>query len=292
MSKASKNSAETYGAAGRTNLLLFDPDKLKLVTDKKHPLYDPRVENDPDDSLIASIAFKGVVEPVIVWKDPETGETVVVDGRQRVKAAREANKRLKKEGRPVRLVKAIVTRGDSRSLMAEMVIANEGRTDVTAIGRAKMAQRLLEAGHDEGTIAIILHCSVSGLKNYIALLDCPAAVREAVEKGQIPATQAYKLSKLEPGKAKATLGKMLKVTKGVKGKHARAKKMRAVNGNSHRTWTEIITMRETLDSQDDQEGRNWLSALDWVLGKTDEYPGASEHRDPDIDDNEEDATAE
>jgi ParB family chromosome partitioning protein len=276
MAKASKNSAETYGAAGRTNLLLFDPDKLKLVTDKKHHLYDPRVENDPDDSLIASIVFKGVIEPVIVWKDPETGETVVVDGRQRVKAAREANKRLKKEGRPVRLVKAIVTRGDSKSLMAEMVIANEGRTDVTAIGRAKMAQRLLEAGHDEGTIAIILHCSVSGLKNYIALLDCPAAVRDAVEKGQIPATQAYKLSKLEPTKAKATLGKMLKAAEGAKGKHARAKKMRAATGDKHRSWTEIIALRETLDSRDDEEARNWLSALDWCLGKSESSPASAD----------------
>ena len=101
---ASKNSAETYGASGRTNLLMFDPDKIKLITDKKHFLYDPRVEKPVSEELVASIKYRGVVEPVIVWKDPEMGDTCALDGRQRIKAAQEANKQLKKEGLPIKLV--------------------------------------------------------------------------------------------------------------------------------------------------------------------------------------------
>lgn len=276
MGGSSRNSVDVYGASGKTNLLMFDPDKLKLITDKKHHLYDPRVEEDVQESVVESIMYRGVVEPIIVWKDPETGETCVVDGRGRTKAAREANKRLKKQGQPIKLVKAIIERGDPKNLMAVMVMANEGRTDVTATGRANMAKRLLEMGHDESTVAIVLHCSGSGLKNYLALLDCTAAVREAVEKGLIPATQAYKLSKLDPEEQRATLAKMLKAAGGVKGKHARAKKMRQVTGNGHRTWTEIIALRETLDARDDEEARNWLSALDWVLGKSESSPKVEE----------------
>jgi ParB family transcriptional regulator, chromosome partitioning protein len=269
MGGSSRNSVDVYGASGKTNLLMFDPEKLKLITDKKHHLYDPRVDLEPNESLIASIAYKGVVEPIIVWKDPESGDTCVVDGRQRVKAARAANKKLKHQGEPIKLVKAIVERGDNKALAATMTIANEGRTDVTAIDRAKRAQHLISLGLDEATVAIALHCSTSGLKNYLALLDCTTAVKDAVEKGQLPATHAYKLSKLEPDEQRATLAKMLKAAGGVKGKHARAKKMRQATGNGHRTWTEIITMRETLDARDDEEARNWLSALDWVLGKSD-----------------------
>lgn len=276
MGRASKNSIDAYNAAGKTNLLLFDPDKLKLITDKRHHLYDPRVELEPNESLVASIVYKGVVEPLIVWKDPETGETCVVDGRQRTKAARAANKILKSRGEPIKLVKAIVERGDPKSLAATMTMANEGRTDVSAIDRAHRAQHLLSLGLDEATVAIVLHCSGSGLKNYLALLDCTAAVRDAVEKGQLPATQAYKLSKLEPDEQRATLAKMLKAAGTVKGKHARAKKMRQATGNGHRTWTEIITLRETLDARDDEEARNWLSALDWVLGKSELSPGGAE----------------
>jgi ParB family transcriptional regulator, chromosome partitioning protein len=291
MGKGSRNSIDVYGASGKTNLLTFDPDKLKLITNKKHFLYDPRVENALEETLIASVKFRGVVEPIIVWKDPETGDTCVVDGRQRVKAAREANKLLKKEGKPIKLVKAIVERGDPKALMGVMVIANEGRTAVSALERAHLAQRLLEQGYTEDIVAVLLHVSSSGLKNHLALLDCTSDVKNAVEKQLLPATQAYKLSKLEPKKQRATLAKMLKAADGVKGKHARAKKMRQVNGNSHRTWTEIVAMRETIDSRDDEEARNWLSALDWVLGKTDQYPGAldEDEVEDERDDDEEDA---
>jgi ParB family transcriptional regulator, chromosome partitioning protein len=272
MGKGSKNSADIYGASGRTNLLTFDPDKLKIVTDKKHHLYDPRVDLELNESLVASIMFRGVIEPIIVWKDPESGDTCVVDGRQRVKNAREANKRLRKNGEAPKLVKAIVERGDPKNLMAVMAIANEGRAAVTASEKAKLAQRLLEVGHTEDVVAIILHCSGSGLKNYLALLDCTADVRNAVESGALPATQAYKLSKLKPDKQRSTVAKMLRAASGSKGKHERAKKMRQVTGNGHRSWTEILTLRETIDSLDDEEGRNWLSALDWCLGKSDRHP--------------------
>lgn len=276
-----KNSIEAYSAAGKTNLLMFDPANLKLVTDKTHHLYDARVELVPNEALIASVEYRGVIEPIIVWKDPDTGEVCVVDGRQRTKAALEANKRLKKRGQPIKLVKAIVERGEAKSLLATMVMANEGRTEPTASERSRMAQRLLDQGYDEATIGIILHCSHSAVKNYLALLDCTADVRKAVETEKLPANHAYKLSKLEPTEQKAQLGKLLAAAEGANGKRARAKKMRAVappktkNGHSVRPRTEIADLRKSLDSRDDDEGRNWLSALDWVLGKSESHPEAS-----------------
>jgi ParB family transcriptional regulator, chromosome partitioning protein len=276
----SKDSKEAYGSEGKTNLLLFDPEKIKLVTDKKHPLYDPRVELEPDESVIRSIMFKGVIEPVIVWKDPETGDVCVVDGRQRVKANREANKRLKKQGEKPKLIKAIVQRDNHKGLIGVMVMANEGRTEVTPLGRAAMAQRLLGAGYNEDELATILHCSQAAAKNYLALLDCSAPVRNAIQAGQIPATQAYKLSKLDVGEQKKTIEKMIEVGKKANGAHDRSRKQRDIANNATgatgakrmRTRTEIITMREVLSENDDLETRTWLDALNWFLGESDSYP--------------------
>ncbi|MBN0857258.1 hypothetical protein JTL95_42705, partial [Pseudomonas aeruginosa] len=87
-----KDSKLVYGASGKTNVLTFEPESLHLVTDKTHPLYDERVHLPIDDGIVLNIKELGVLEPIIVWKDPETGLTCVVVGRQRVKHTLEVNK--------------------------------------------------------------------------------------------------------------------------------------------------------------------------------------------------------
>ena len=63
-----------------------DPNDLRLIEDKDHPRYDPRVELDLDQGLVESINVHGVIEPVVAFKDGPHVE--VLDGRQRVRAAR------------------------------------------------------------------------------------------------------------------------------------------------------------------------------------------------------------
>lgn len=99
-----KNSIEVYGASGKTNVLTFEPEHLHLITDKTHPLYDERAHLPIDEGMVLNIAELGVLEPIIVWKDPETGLTCVVVGRQRVKHTTEANKLRLKEGKDPLLV--------------------------------------------------------------------------------------------------------------------------------------------------------------------------------------------
>ncbi|VAL43514.1 Uncharacterised protein [Enterobacter kobei] len=38
-----KNSIDAYGASGKSNVLCFEPEKLHLVIDMSHPLYDERI---------------------------------------------------------------------------------------------------------------------------------------------------------------------------------------------------------------------------------------------------------
>ena len=78
-----KDSKIVYGASGKTNVLTFEPENLHLVTDKTHPLYDERIHLPISEAMVLNIMDQGVLEPIIVWKDPETGLSCVVDGRQR-----------------------------------------------------------------------------------------------------------------------------------------------------------------------------------------------------------------
>jgi len=283
-----KNSRDAYGAEGESKVLFIDPDKIKIIEDDKHHLYDERVKLPVNEELVASIMLKGIVEPAIVSKDHETGQILCVDGRQRIRACREANKRLKKDER--KLVPCLVERGTARELVKSMVMANLGRADLTASQRARYAQRLLAIGVPESELHVVLHCSSAAAKNYLALLDCTSVVQKAVESGQLPATQAYKLSKLDGPEQKKLVGKLLKAASGVKGKHKRAAKMRAVrrrNGDIQlRPKLEVLTLREQLDSRDDQEARNWLSCLDWMLGKSDSTPKVDGDEDEGEDNNE------
>jgi ParB family chromosome partitioning protein len=261
-----KSSKEAHGATGKGNLLLFDPDEVHLITDKSHKLYDPRVEDPVDPDLVASILFKGVVEAIIVWKDPELGKSFVIDGKHRVKAAREANRILKKRGEQPKLIQATVTRGTVSAVFGTMVLANEGRTAPTPSQRAKLAERLLAEGYDESQVAVLLHCSKAALKNYLALLSCTSVVRFAVESGRVPPTVAYKMFQLEPGEQKARLEKMLKASPGPK-KRGSGKKMCAAAGEIHmRSRKEIIALR------DNTRNGAWADCLDWVMGKDIEPP--------------------
>ena len=69
-----------------TELLSVEPKALKLIEDRSHPLYDPRVHMPLDPLLTLAIAARmHVLEPVRV-RLLEDGETYgVVAGRQRVR---------------------------------------------------------------------------------------------------------------------------------------------------------------------------------------------------------------
>src|SRR5262249_40534323 len=146
-------SKAAYEAEGSTNLLLCDPDKLVIIgLDTKdgpeHPLYDERIKLAIPEEFILQIMHHGVKTPINVVKDPETGKVLVKAGRQRVKAAREANKRLRKEGAEPILVKAVPERGfsDGAALMESVEIENTFRQEDSPLTRAKKIQRYLERG--------------------------------------------------------------------------------------------------------------------------------------------------
>ena len=186
----------------------IEPEKIKVVTDPKHPLYDERIHLPVSENLVLNILFEpdgktpqGVLRPVDCVRDNETGDILLADGRQRHKAILEANRRLRKQGREPLRLRWIPRRGGDKSQASLMVSSNHHAQPETPLGQAKRAMDLMERGFDHDDIGKIIGKSPATVKNLVALLDAPAAVRKAVEAEQISVSAGYALAKLEPAEA-------------------------------------------------------------------------------------------
>lgn len=259
-----KNSADAYGAEGKTNLLLFNPENLTLVTDKTHPLYDERVHLPISERMVLNIMHHGVKTPIQVRKNRETGKVEVVAGRQRVKNAIEANKRLIAKGCEPIGVPASVVGGDDGDLFGVMVSENELRESDSPIGRAEKMRQYMGLGKSEEQVAVIFGCTAQTIKSSLALLECCAAVRNAVDAGKINITHAKALSKLEPADQKDKLSELLAAGEGSSG-HEKSKKQREALATDKPKMKGKKEIQAAIDDEK-EDFKSWRDALRWVLG--------------------------
>lgn len=194
--------------APRLNTFLVDPADLKIITDEKHPLYDPREKLPVDEAMVLSIMSYGVVEPVVVAKDGQ--DVVVIDGRQRVKNAREANRRLKAQGKELVRVPALVKKAPEGTLFGVMVLTNEHRQDDPPLAKAEKLSRFLAMGRSEAEAAVVFGMKEPEVKNLLKLLDCAKPVQKAVQDGVLSVSAAANLSSLPRTEQADKLEKLLK----------------------------------------------------------------------------------
>lgn len=209
-------------------MLSFRPDKLTIVTDPAHPLYDERHALPFDEPTVRNMMVYGVLEPIIVTRDPDTGAVLVVDGRQRVKNAAEANRRLEAEGRSTILVPATTRKGDSAStMMGVMVATNQLRqADPPLVIAAKM-QRMKALGQDDEAVSVAFGCNRKTVEGYLSLLDCAKPVQKAIEQGYLGVTDAKYMARLTPAQQASKVEEIIRGTAGKEG-HARARAKREV----------------------------------------------------------------
>lgn len=257
-----KNSKDAYGASGKTNVLNFEPEKLHIVTDKSHPLYDERIHLPLDEAMILNIIDQGILEPIIVWKDPETGLSCVVDGRQRVRHTQEANKRLIEKGEAPLLVPAVTRRGSAVRMAQAMVSANEIRRADTPLGRAKKMADALERGHDEHDLSLMFGVSVQTVRATLSLLDATQAVKDAVEAGDVTVTQARQLASLPPEEQREKIKEVATATAGTSG-HEKSRRQRQALGEAK---PRIKSRKEIAKALESSSG-DYAQALSWVLGE-------------------------
>lgn len=220
-------STKALGAVGRNDVFRFDPLDLTIVSDSAHPLHDPdRIASGPDERMILNVMRYGVKTPISIrlnGKDKKGKPIVeVVTGRQRVMAAREANKRLKKEGGEPLLVPAVRERGTDADMMAVMILENEIRKDDAPLSKARKLKRFLDLGRSEDDAAIVFGVTKKTIKDWLELLELDGSVQDVIESGGAPAYVARNLKDLPRAEQKAALDKMQKAgtVKGASGKQA------------------------------------------------------------------------
>lgn len=138
------------------------------------------------DELAASIAKRGVIQPIIVRPNGE-GRYQLVAGERRWRAAQKAR---------LHEIPALVRDLDEREVMALALIENLQREDLNPVEEARAYQRLSEdEGMTQAEIAKMVEKSRSHVANIQRLLALPTSVLDLVEGG-----------KLSMGHARALIG--------------------------------------------------------------------------------------
>lgn len=257
--------------AQRTNAFLVEPEKLKIITDPAHPLYDKRVELPLDENMVKNIMVHGVKVAINIKREGE--DYIVVAGRQRVKSAIEANKRLKKEGKEPIKLRAFMEKGDEADMYGVLVLENELRHDDSPMSKAQKAAKLLSMGKTEAEVAVTFGCTTATIKNWCRLLEASPKVRKAVDDGKLTATAACKLAALKPEEQDEALEEVLSNGGGTvrEVEHKVNKKKGKAKGSGRPTLKKVMKLRELLQDELKKMDKKMpaheaLSAVDEVLG--------------------------
>lgn len=127
------------------------------------------------DELAASIAQRGVIQPIIVR--PHGQDFQIVAGERRWRAAQRAR---------LHEVPVVVRDYSDSETLQIALLENIQRQDLNAIEEARAYQRLLdEFGHTQEELARAVHKSRSHVANLLRLLDLPEEVQAQVVSGKL-----------------------------------------------------------------------------------------------------------
>ena len=125
------------------------------------------------DELAASIAARGLIQPIVVR--PHGKDYQIVAGERRWRAAQRAR---------LHEVPVVVRDFDDAQTLEVALIENIQRQDLNAIEEAQAYQRLAgEFGHTQEARAKIVHNSRSHVANLLRLLELPDTVQSQVVSG-------------------------------------------------------------------------------------------------------------
>ncbi|MEX2502962.1 MAG: ParB/RepB/Spo0J family partition protein [Trueperaceae bacterium] len=181
-----------------------------MPTDALSPSpYQPRGRFDDTKvaELAASIAEKGVLQPLLVRPVGDAFE--IVAGERRYRAALQAG---------LSSVPVVVREMDDRETLELAIVENLQREDLTPIEEARAYQRLLEFGHDQAGVAMVVGRSRSAVANTLRLLGLSESVRAAVEAGEISSGHARAILSLPEGDREWALAQI--VERGLTVRHA------------------------------------------------------------------------
>jgi ParB-like chromosome segregation protein Spo0J len=181
-----------------------DPESIIIVgldtieKNQDSPLYDERVEMDLPEELISSIREHGVQQNVVTFE--KNNKLVCVDGRQRVRAARELNRRiLEGGGNKDDLVKVPVTKyiANGVGLMGLGIALNEIRYEDPVPVKAAKLQRYLKLGRTMEDASRAFGVQIPTLQNWLSIGKLTDELQEQVNDGTLSVNAAVDLSSME-----------------------------------------------------------------------------------------------
>ena len=164
-------------------------DSLEVPIEKVHANPNqPRrtfVAKDLDD-LTASIAEKGVIQPLIVRVDPKNANTYeIVAGERRWRAAQKAK---------LHSIPVLIRDLTDTEVLELAIIENIQRADLNAVEEAMGYRQLMDKfGHTQEKLAQALGKSRSHIANLLRLLNLPSEVLEFLRDGRLSAGHARAL---------------------------------------------------------------------------------------------------
>jgi ParB family chromosome partitioning protein len=146
--------------------------------------------------LAESIRAKGLVQPIIVRRDPDSvGGYEIVAGERRWRAAQKAG---------LHTVPVIVRDLSDKEVLELAIIENVQRADLNAIEEAAGYRELIDRfAYNQEQLSEIIGKSRSHVANTLRLLKLPQAVQEMVQDGRLTAGHARALIGREDAEALA-----------------------------------------------------------------------------------------
>lgn len=141
----------------------------------------PRQAMSPEtlQGLAASIREVGVLQPIVVRRGEEPGSFVLIAGERRWRASRLAG---------LKEIPALVREGDDVSGLAEALVENLQREDLSALEEAAAYRQLLEdfgLTHEE--VGARVGRSRPAITNTLRLLQLPSSIQGMLARGELSA---------------------------------------------------------------------------------------------------------
>ncbi|MDD9875818.1 MAG: ParB/RepB/Spo0J family partition protein [Magnetovibrio sp.] len=154
-----------------------------VPVDQLHPCaFQPRRRFDAAqiDELAASIREKGILQPLVVRRDPEDSATFeIICGERRWRAAQAAQ---------LHELPVIIKELTDQETLEIALVENLQRENLSALEEAEAYQRLMaEFGHTQEDMAQSIGKSRSHVANMIRLINLPAPVKAMLEDGRLSA---------------------------------------------------------------------------------------------------------
>ena len=261
----------TQGPARFKEAFLMNPNALVIAgldtpDGPNHPLYDHRAFLPVSEPLVRNMCHSGfafgAVEATRI-----NGKYVVVDGRQRVKAAREASRRMVERGLPEMNVRVMVERGDKEDLFEIMVAANHFKQEVDPLSRAELIARYMSVfGKSIKEAALAFGLSTESIRQALKLLDLIEAVKDAIRSGTLSANKALGFAEMSEAEQEQALNEALEGDESAEEIKAKAKRKKGKDASARPGVREI---REALENgcRGKALSAHAQHALRWVLGE-------------------------